>query len=799
MNLSDIRTKARELTASMTLEEKSAIVSGKNFWEVKEFERLGLKSMMLTDGPHGLRKQAGAADHLGINASVPATCFPTAATTACSFDTDLLRQMGAALGRKCNREDVAVILGPGVNIKRSPLCGRNFEYFSEDPVLAGDLAAALIDGVQSEGVGTSIKHFAANSQEHERMAGDSVLDERAFREIYLTAFERAITKAHPWTVMCSYNKINGTYASRNTHLLTDILRNEWGYEGMVVSDWGATDSAVEAIRSGMDLEMPCSGPVNARRIQKAVESGALTVEELDACVQHVTELYLRHDTHNAPAGSDEDDHELACRIASESMVLLKNNGVLPLKAESKIAFIGGMAKTPRYQGAGSSKINPVKLDNAFDCAVSQGFNVKYAQGYPIACGEDSEQLLAEAAELAKQCEIAVVFAGLPDEYESEGFDRTDMAMPQSHNRLIDAVTLANPHTIVVLQCGSPVELPWESKTEAILLSYLAGEAGGEATVDILFGKKCPCGKLAETWPLTLADTATADIYPGRGKVAEYRESIYVGYRYYDRTNASVKYPFGYGLSYTSFEYSNLKADCREVTLDVTNTGLIDGAEIVELYVSLPSSRIFRPVRELKGFTKVFLKAGETKNIKISLDEMCYRYYNPIEKTYCVEGGAYSLEVGASSRDIRLKADVMIEGDGREDEYAAFCESLDGYVNISHPLNISDTEFEKALGYKPPRAGAIPDCFTVSSTIGDIKDTFIGKTIIKNALKSTGSLLEDNADEGMKNNAMSMLYELPLRAMTMTGSMNLDQAEGIAELANGHVFRGIAKMLKKQKK
>ena len=800
------KEEARKLVSQMTLEEKAGLCSGRDFWYLKGIERLGLKPVMVTDGPHGLRKQIDNADHLGINDSVPATSFPTASATACSYDRGLLKKMGEALGEKCITENVAVILGPGVNIKRSPLCGRNFEYFSEDPFLAGELGAALIEGVQSKKVGTSIKHFAANNQEAFRMVNDSVVDERAFREIYLTAFEKAIKQSKPWTVMCSYNKINGTYASDNEYLLTDILRKEWGYEGLVMSDWGATDNRVDGIRAGMDLEMPGPSPSGDKTIIAAVTAEKLSKEALDRCAIRITELILKGQEEKAVPGQRDAEHnKLAKEIAKQCAVLLKNNDdILPISKINKIAIIGEMAKKPRYQGAGSSKINPAFLDNAFDALKDAGADVSYVPGYSLEDKKVDRAMLEEAVNLAKSSEVAIVFAGLPDDYESEGFDRISLFLPESHDELIRAVAGVNPNTVVVLQCGAPVLMPWKEQVKGILLMYLAGQAGGGATADLLLGNANPSGKLAETFPKVLEENPSSNYFPGEPKAVQYRESIYVGYRYYDAVGAEVEFPFGYGLSYTSFEYSGMVVtpmgkENYKISVNIKNTGEVAGAEAVQLYVHCNKSGIFRAQKELKGFDKVFLEPGETKTAEFSLDKRSVAYYNTKAKDWCVEGGTYQILVGASSRDIRLMDEVTLEGDGKEELLADLYQELTEYHKPSMPMRISGSQFERLLGYKPP-LGYHPkgDPFTINSTLGDMKDTFVGKLLLSIARKGMSKMLGEMNDPAMVRMAETAVMEAPLRAMKMAsnGKLTDGKLEGVAELANGRVLKGIGKLLSK---
>lgn len=790
--------KAKEIVSKMSLNEKASLLSGKNFWETKEIERLGLKSHMLTDGPHGLRKQTGGSDHLGINNSEPATSFPTAAASSCSFDRDLLREMGESLGEKCIREDVSVILGPGVNIKRSPLCGRNFEYFSEDPYLCGEMATGLVKGVQSKGIGTSLKHFAANSQEFARMVNDSVVDERALREIYLPAFEATVKNAQPKTVMCSYNKINGTYSSNNKWLLTDVLRDEWGFEGLVVTDWGAMEDPVLAVKAGCDLEMPASGDTHEKKIVEAVNRGELSEAEVDKCVERIVDLYLKAQEPKTSNRTEEEDNELARRIASESMVLLKNEGILPLE-EEEILVLGEMAEHSRYQGAGSSKINPSFLDNLLEALDKQNKPYRYKKGYSLGSEAVDEALINEAVEASRKAKKVVIVAGLPDEYESEGYDRQNMSMPESHERLIWEVSKVNPNVVVVLQCGSSIELPWKDHVKGILLTYLSGQAGGNATVDVLYGKVNPSGRLSETWPLKVSDNPSFEYFGGSLKQVIYKESIFVGYRYYDTVGAKVNYPFGYGLSYTSFEYSNPEIkknpdESFEVSLDVKNTGDVFGKEVVEIYLSKKDSKIIRASHELKGFEKVSLNPKETKRVTVKLSKEAFRYFNVKTHEFCYEGGEYEIEIAKSSRDVLLTLKASLEGDGKEELLLKDMEELSEYKNLSFPLKVSDKQFEKLLGSKLPSGELTKKgCFTTSSCLMEMKDTFIGKIMISAIKKNMSGMLSENADEGMKKMAEEMVLTMPLRAMTMTGSMSFGQIEGIVTIANGHLFKGLKKM------
>lgn len=650
----------KKLVSQMTLEEKAGMCSGLDFWRLKHVDRLGIPQVMVSDGPHGLRKQDDQGDHLGMNDSIKAVCFPPAALTACSFDRELMKSMGVAVGQEAQATDVSVILGPAVNIKRSPLCGRNFEYYSEDPYLAGEIAAAFINGVQSEHVGTSIKHFAANNQEYHRMSNSSDVDERTLREIYLPAFETAVKKAQPYTVMCSYNQINGTFASENPWLLTDVLRKEWGFEGYVMSDWGAVNQRVPGLKAGLDLEMPSSGGVTDAEIVAAIQDGTLDESVLDQAVERILRvIFLYADNRRPQEFTMEEDHEIARHIAEESMVLLKNEQVLPLSADEEVAFIGEFAKKPRYQGGGSSHINSFRVSNALD-SLPEGANVTYAKGFPADGDLYDEALAAEAIEAAKNADKAVIFAGLPDSFESEGYDRTHMRMPDCQNRLIDEILKVQPNVIIVLHNGSPVEMPWRDRVKGILEAYLGGQAMGAAVDNILYGKVNPSGKLAETMPLKLSDNPSY-LYFGDGFHVEYREGVFVGYRYYDSKQMEVAYPFGYGLSYTTFAYSNLKLsqapitdqDTLTVSVDVTNTGDVAGKEVVQLYVRDLTGSANRPDKELRGFEKVALAPGETKTVTMTLDQRSFAWYSTKLKDWFAASGEYEILIGASSRDIRL--------------------------------------------------------------------------------------------------------------------------------------------------
>ena len=681
-----------EILSKMTLEQKANLCSGVDFWHTAAYEELGLPDIMVSDGPHGLRKQDEEADHLGANESIKAICFPTASAMACSFDKELLHTVGDALGEECVAEDVAVLLGPGINMKRSPLCGRNFEYLSEDPYLAGELATSLIQGIQGRNVGTSLKHFAANNQEWRRMSIDVQADERTLREIYLAAFEKVVKEAKPWTIMCSYNRINGVYSCENKWLLNDVLREEWGFDGLVMTDWGAMNKRVPALKAGLDLEMPSSHGETDRQIVAAVKDGTLDESILDQSVLRVLNLvkkYTEHKPDSRPSYDKEAHHELARKTAAESAVLLKNDGILPLVSGQKIAIIGEFAKNPRIQGGGSSHINCSQITSALDAfaAINEmpgehvcengachmipplNYEISYAAGYSTKEDRINETMEAEAVDLAKNADVCVIFAGLPDEFESEGYDRTHLNMPDCQNHLIDAICDVQKNVVVVLHNGSPICMPWLDRVNAVLEMYLAGQASGGAAADLLTGRINPSGKLAESFPLKLEDNPSFLNFPGKRYEVSYSEGVFIGYRYYDKKKMDVLFPFGYGLSYTTFEYSNLKingVNCDDVTVsvDITNTGKTAGKEIVELYVKNYIGIENRPEKELKEFAKIFLQPGETGTVTFTLNYRSFAYYNETAKDWFVESGLYHILIGASSRDIRLAAPLQVNGTKR---------------------------------------------------------------------------------------------------------------------------------------
>jgi len=663
----------KQIIAEMTIEEKASLCSGLDCWHTKAVERLNIPSILMTDGPNGLRKQEENVDLSDVNNSLPATCFPTAVGMACSWDRNLIERVGVALGEECQAEGVSILLGPGANIKRSPLCGRNFEYFSEDPYLSSEMAANHIKGVQSQGVGSSLKHFCANNQEHRRLSVNASVDERTLREIYFASFEGAVKQSHPWTVMCSYNRVNGEYASENSYLLTDILKNEWEHDGFVVSDWGAVNDRVKGIKAGLDLEMPFSGGERDKQIADAIASGELSKETLDRVVERLLKIIFRAvDNKKTNATFDKKaHHELAREVARESMVLLKNeDDILPLKKQGKIALIGAFAKEPRFQGGGSSHVHPIYLSNAYDGIVNkkdQKAEIIYSKGYDIESDTIDETLIDEAKKTAAKSDVAVIFVGLTESYESEGYDREHLSIPESHKKLIEAVAEVQSKTVVVLSNGSPIDMPWIDKAKAVLETYLGGQAMGEAIADILFGDFSPCGKLAETFPVKLSHNPSYLNFPGEGDLVEYREGLFVGYRYYDTKNITPLFPFGFGLSYTNFEYSDINLSKKEimdnetlnVSVKVKNTGKVRGKEIVQLYIRDNEKSVIRPDKELKGFEKVELDVGEEKTITFALSKRAFAYYNTEIKDWYVESGDFEVLIGKSSSEIVLKETVRV--------------------------------------------------------------------------------------------------------------------------------------------
>lgn len=773
--------KIDKIIQKMTLEDKIALCSGENFWETKKYEKYGIPSLFMCDGPHGLRKQEDAADMLGLNNSRPATCFPAEVTTAGSWDPELLAEIGAAIGREAKEQGVGLVLGPGANLKRNPLCGRNFEYFSEDPYLAGKLAAAFIRGAEGQGVGTSLKHFVANSQEHRRFTSNSVLDDRTLRELYLTAFEIAVKEGKPSTVMCAYPKLNGVHCSDSKTLLTDILRTEWDFGGMVITDWGAMNDRIEGFRAGCDLSMPGGSDYMEKDVLQAVKDGTLPESCVDDSARRVLKLVFQAtETLSQKAACDyEAHHTLAKRAAAEGAVLLKNeDGILPLKQNAKIAVIGAMAESMRYQGAGSSHIHPTKLaqplDFLPDAIYSPGCNER---------GDTTEALLDEARATAKQAKIAVIFAGLPDHYESEGFDRNDMKMPAGHLRMIEAVASVNPNTVVILLCGSAVECPWADQVKAILYMGLPGQAGGAAIADLLYGRTNPSGKLAESWPFTYEDVPSSEIY-GKTTDALYQEGIYVGYRYYDKSGTAVRWPFGYGLSYTKFEYSNLAVNGNIISVAVKNTGSFAGAEVVQLYIEAPQGDLHRPLRELKGFRKVFLQPGETQTITFTLTDRSFAIW---QDGWKVPGGTYTVCVGGLT--------ISMEKPGEALPIPAW-QSGCWYERCTGKPNQTDWEAMLGLKYVPPvlKKGY----FTMENTVEEMKDySLIMKIMYKATERVVAKGNGGKIDYENPNFRMQMASSAgaPLRSMMISGGVRGGVFPGMLEMANGHFFRGIWKIIK----
>lgn len=796
--------KYKDLISQMTLKEKASLCSGKDFWHLKSIERLGLPEIMVCDGPHGLRKQNAENKKVGIGNSYPATCFPTAVTTACSWDRDLIYKMGQALAEECLQHGVSVLLGPGVNMKRSPLCGRNFEYFSEDPELAGEMGAAFIAGVQSKGIGTSLKHFAGNSQEMKRMTSNSIIDERALREIYLRAFEKAVKKSQPWTVMNAYNLLNGTYCSENDWLQNKVLRDEWGFKGAVVSDWGAVNDRVAGLNAGNDLEMPSSGGVNDAKIVEAVKCGVIDETTLDERVDKLIDIILKGAANKKPGYKfDVRAHNLLSRqIAEQSMVLLKNDGnILPLKrVEGEyVAVIGAFADNPRYQGAGSSIINPTMIDSGRRAFNNSPISVKFADGYDRSGKRKNEDAyITEACNLAKNASKAVVFIGLTDDYESEGFDRSTMKLPDGHNRLVEAVSRVNDNVIVVLEGGSPVEMPWADDVKAILNAYLGGQSVAPAIVDVLTGKANPCGKLAETYPVCLKDTPTSFRYPDSKEDVQYRESIFIGYRYYDKVERNVRFPFGFGLSYTSFEYSDIKlkkknltkGEGAKVTFTIKNTGDVAGSEIAQVYVAKPESKIFRAPKELKGFVKIHLDPGEEKKVSVELDDRAFAFWNTATEDWCVESGEYKILVGASSRDIRLEAAAKMKSE--DDETIVDLRESAGVYFDGDPARAREDDFKVIYGGEFKLAPEITSD-SLNNSIERSKDKGLAKFIYNTvdlAMKPKGGV-----GSSMITNT---IMQTPIRnyVSMSNGLFTEDMADGLLKVFEGKdVAKGVGKIAK----
>ncbi|MDC7124886.1 MAG: glycoside hydrolase family 3 C-terminal domain-containing protein [Spirochaetales bacterium] len=794
----------KEIIERMSLEEKASLMSGMDFWQTQDIEKYGIPNIFLADGPHGLRKQVAAADHLGLNPSMPATCFPTAATLANSWNPEVCESVGQRLGEEAVVQKVNVLLGPGINIKRNPLCGRNFEYYSEDPYLAGKMAASLIRGIQSNGISSCVKHFAVNNQEKRRMSIDTIVDERSLREIYLTAFEIAVKEGQTKTLMSSYNRLNGTYTNENMHIMRDILRNEWGYNGCVVTDWGGSNERVAGLIAGNELEMPTTGGETNLDIINAVKSGNLDEKILDENVERL--LTLVFDTEKAFTGEHtefnvEEHHAIAEKAAEESIVLLKNEEqILPLNKDLKIAVIGDFAREARYQGAGSSVVNPTKLDNTLDCLSEYGINnIGFEAGFER-YGKKSQAKIKKACDLAKKADAVLLYIGLDEVSEAEGLDRSVMSLPDNQLALVDAVAAVTPNIVVVLSCGAAIEMPWIDSVKAVVHGSLGGQAGARAMLRVLCGEVNPSGKLAETYPKAYEDTPSAANFPGMEVSVEYREGLYVGYRYFDTVGKEVLFPFGYGLSYTSFRYSNLSVNENGLSFEIENCGDKAGAEVAQLYVGCSGSEIFRPAKELKGFSKVFLDAGETQKVEILFDDKTFRYFNVDTNKWEIEGAEYQIMIGSSSTDIRLTQSIRKIGTGAASPYKK--SELPGYYS-GHAENITAEEFERLIGHKLSSSkwdktrlldynDTIEQCCYAKGGFARFAYNLLG--FIYWFLKKIGK--RDTA------NLITMsVYNLPFRGISrMTGGMiSMPMVDGLLMIANGHFFKGLNHFLKENRK
>ena len=786
--------KYADLIGRMTLEEKCSLLSGGTNFDTKEIKRLGIPSMRLCDGPSGVRRQEGPSDQLGLHGSVKATCYPSPAAMANSWDEKLLEKLGAHLGAEAKAQRVNILLGPGLNIKRSPLCGRNFEYFSEDPFLSGKLAAAYISGVQSEGIAACPKHFAANSQEWQRMRVDSVLDERTLREIYLTGFEIAVREGRPKCLMSSYNRVNGVYANDSRKLLRDILKDEWGFCGFVVTDWGGSNDRVLGLLAGNHLEMPASQMISDIEVLQAVRSGVVSEELLDERIdEYLDVLFETRIPSDAPRTFDADaNHEFARKAAEETIVLLKNEGAfLPLKKGARVAVIGDLALHPRYQGAGSSRVNPTRVDGMLDALKAAGVNVLgFAQGY-CCDGSNDEKLINQAARLAKSADTALVFMGLTERFESEGLDRENMDLPENQLKLLNAVLQVNSNVVVVLCGGAPFETPWLDRVKAAVYGCLGGQAGAGAMADVLAGHVNPSGKLAETWPVCYLDTPNHAYYPGRENTAEYRESIYVGYRYYQKVHKAVRFPFGFGLSYTEFEYGALNASPKGVSFTVKNTGAYDGSEIAQVYVSKKDGVVFRAEQELKGFCRVTLTPGQQKEVTVPLDECAFRYFNVKTNNWAVESGEYEVRVGASAEDIRLSAIVTVDGTNAPAPYP-----MENFPHYASGLvtNVPDDEFARLLGHGIP-----PAKWDRNAPLGR-EDTLSQMQYAKRwygrlAAKGLNLLLKRSIKKGTPDLNLLFQWNMPFRAIArMSGMLDMEMVDSLLLMLNGHFYRGLARFI-----
>ena len=779
-----------ETINSLTLEEKAAFLQGWSTWTSYEKKDSGIPVCFLSDGPHGLRKQAGAGDHLGLNASIPATCFPTAATMANSWDEALGEELGRALGREAAANGVNVLLGPGLNMKRSPLCGRNFEYFSEDPYLAGKMAAAYIRGIQENGVAACPKHFAVNSQELRRMAMDSVVDERTLREIYLTGFEIAVKEGKPRSIMSSYNKVNGTYANENAHLLKEILRDDWGFDGFVVTDWGADNDHALGVKNGSNLVMPAPGPDAAIGLVNAVKEGRVSEADLDERLKELFRVLVSADEamKKAPKSFDKDAHHaLARKCAEQSIVLLENDGILPLDRNAVVGIIGDFARNPRYQGAGSSMVNPTRLDNLYDCLRAAGVSIAgYAQGFDRRKPNPDQKLIDEAVRVAEAAPVVLLCVGLDEIAESEGMDRSNMELSKGQRELIEAVCKVNRNVVLVLSGGSPFVIPGSFR--AAIHGYLGGQAGAGAMADALLGKVNPSGKLNETWPLQLEDTPACAYFPSKERIAEYREGLYIGYRYYDTANVPVRYPFGHGLSYTTFLYSDIHAEKDRVTFTIANAGAWDGAEVAQVYVSCKDGNVFRPQKELKGFAKVYLKAGESRTVSVSLDDKAFRYFNVKTNRWEVESGIYTISVASDAAHVRLSANIRVEGTNAPAPYGA----LPGYES-GRITRISEVEYRDLLGHPIPD-GHWGGELTRNDAICQLYYAKAGAARL--VYKILTHMKEKSEAKGIPDLNILFVYNMPFRALAkMSGGLMSDRmVDDVVLLVNGHFWRGLGRLI-----
>ena len=779
-----------ETINSLTLEEKAAFLQGWSTWTSYEKKNSGIPVCFLSDGPHGLRKQAGTGDHLGLNASIPATCFPTAATMANSWDEALGEELGRALGREAAANGVNVLLGPGLNMKRSPLCGRNFEYFSEDPYLAGKMAAAYIRGIQENGVAACPKHFAVNSQELRRMAMDSVVDERTLREIYLTGFEIAVKEGKPRSIMSSYNKVNGTYANENAHLLKEILRDDWGFDGFVVTDWGADNDHALGVKNGSNLVMPAPGPDAAIGLVNAVKEGRVSEADLDERLKELFRVLVSADEamKKAPKSFDKDAHHaLARKCAEQSIVLLENDGILPLDWNAVVGIIGDFARNPRYQGAGSSMVNPTRLDNLYDCLRAAGVSIaSYAQGFDRRKPNPDQKLIDEAVRVAEAAPVVLLCVGFDEIAESEGMDRSNMELSKGQRELIEAVCKVNRNVVLVLSGGSPFVIPGSFR--AAIHGYLGGQAGAGAMADALLGKVNPSGKLNETWPLQLEDTPACAYFPSKERTAEYREGLYIGYRYYDTANIPVRYPFGHGLSYTTFLYSDIHAEKDRVTFTIANAGAWDGAEVAQVYVSCRDGNVFRPQKELKGFAKVFLKAGESRTVSVSLDDKAFRYFNVKTNRWEVESGIYTISVASDAAHVRLSANIRVEGTNAPAPYG----ELPGYES-GRITRISEVEYRDLLGHPIPD-GHWGGELTRNDAICQLYYAKTGAARL--VYKILTHMKEKSEAKGIPDLNILFVYNMPFRALAkMSGGLMSDRmVDDVVLLVNGHFWRGLGRLI-----